>query len=339
MAGLTLLNSFTWSHAIDNASSTLEANTPAPQNGYNLDADFGQSDYNLPIANVTSLVYDLPVGKGRLLLTNSRGPVNAVLGGWQISAINTMQAGTPFNLTYSPNSANAVSPMLTQSWRGQNLYRPNLVSGVPYTQGKKKSLTSGVPNGYLICQQRSYIAAPPPTPAAPLWRARSAVCPRTTAARLPSTRQILDFNKKFNTPIERMKVEFRSEFYNLFNHTNLYLPGGSGGGSAWHRDRHHIGRFDGRIRCRRPHHPNLGTAHHPVRLEGHLLRPAVLPLQRPAQPKQPARLPRGLFFLCPSPLSSVPRGEYIPEVGAFAQAESIFTVGIEQLCGLEGYGL
>ena len=31
-------------------------------------------------------------------------------------------------------------------------------------------------------------------------------------------------NKRFNTPIDRMKVEFRAELYNIFNHTNLYLP-------------------------------------------------------------------------------------------------------------------
>ena len=35
----------------------------------------------------------------------------------------------------------------------------------------------------------------------------------------------LDLNKKFNLPIESMKLEFRAEAYNLFNHTNLYLPG------------------------------------------------------------------------------------------------------------------
>ena len=34
----------------------------------------------------------------------------------------------------------------------------------------------------------------------------------------------LDFNKSFSTPKEGMKIEFRSEFYNIFNHTNLYLP-------------------------------------------------------------------------------------------------------------------
>ena len=35
----------------------------------------------------------------------------------------------------------------------------------------------------------------------------------------------LDFNKRFSTPIENLKVEFRGELYNVFNHTNLALPG------------------------------------------------------------------------------------------------------------------
>jgi hypothetical protein len=34
----------------------------------------------------------------------------------------------------------------------------------------------------------------------------------------------LDVNKRFNTPVESLKIEFRAEAYNLFNHTNMYLP-------------------------------------------------------------------------------------------------------------------
>jgi hypothetical protein len=37
----------------------------------------------------------------------------------------------------------------------------------------------------------------------------------------------LDLNKRFSTPVERMKIEFRAEAYNVFNHTNLYFPGSS----------------------------------------------------------------------------------------------------------------
>jgi len=41
----------------------------------------------------------------------------------------------------------------------------------------------------------------------------------------------LDLNKRFNTSIESLKVEFRGELYNLFNHTNLYLPSSGLGGT------------------------------------------------------------------------------------------------------------
>jgi hypothetical protein len=42
----------------------------------------------------------------------------------------------------------------------------------------------------------------------------------------------LDINKKFSALNDKIKIEFRSELYNIFNHTNLYLPGGNGGGTV-----------------------------------------------------------------------------------------------------------
>jgi len=41
----------------------------------------------------------------------------------------------------------------------------------------------------------------------------------------------LAVNKKFSTPVESLKVEFCSEFYRVFNHTNLYLPSSGLGGT------------------------------------------------------------------------------------------------------------
>jgi len=239
VGGLTLLNSFSWQHAMDNASSTLEANTPCPQNGYNIEADYGQSDYNLPISNITTLVYEMPFGKGKIFMNGGNKLTNTIFGGWQISGVNTMQAGTPFNIQYSVSStaANAVSPMLSQNWRGMSAYRPNLVPGVRYITKKPalSSLTSGYRNGYVQYINPSALAIPYTY----VGGATSGTVnspfgdlPKNYG-RTPAFYQTdLAFNKKFDTPADRVKVEFRSELYNIFNHTNLYLPGGTGGSTV-----------------------------------------------------------------------------------------------------------
>ena len=64
--GLMLLNAFTWSKSKDNGSGSLEnpnGNFPAPQDFYNLDADFGTSAYDQPYNNTTSFVWELPFGR------------------------------------------------------------------------------------------------------------------------------------------------------------------------------------------------------------------------------------------------------------------------------------
>jgi hypothetical protein len=225
VAGLTLLNSFTWSHSLDNASASLEGNTPSPQDGNNIAADYAQSDYNLPITDITSLVYDLPFGRGRQFLGQSNGLVNAVVGGWQLSGINTMQAGTPFNLTYTPNSANALSPQIAATYRGANEYRPNRVNGVPLTERVKLS------SGYIQYVNYSALTLPATKNAG-----GTLLSPFGNESRNPGRTPAYyttDFalNKNFDTPLEGLKVQFRTEMYNAFNHTNLYLPASGLGGT------------------------------------------------------------------------------------------------------------
>ena len=225
-AGLTLLNSFTWEHSLDNASASLEGNTPSPQDANNISADYGQSDYNLPIANITSLVYDVPYGRGRRYGHDLNPVLDAVLGGWQISGINTAQAGTPFNITYSPNSAQLASTQITANYRGVNLYRPNRVAGVPLTQGRKVQQPN---TGYV--QYINYAAIQLPAIDGPNGLLQSPFGDLSrNPGRTPALYQTdLDVNKKFSTPIEGLKIEFRSELYNVFNHTNLYLPSSPSG--------------------------------------------------------------------------------------------------------------
>jgi hypothetical protein len=224
--GLTLLNNFTWGHSLDNASASLEGNTPSPQDGNNIAADYSQSDYNLPVANITSLVYELPVGHGRRFLSTSNGLVDSVLGGWQVSAINTMQAGTPFNITYTPNGAQALSPQISATYRGANEYRPNKVPGQSVTQGRSHRAAN---TGYVNYINLNAFVLPPIKDVA-----GNVLSPFGDATRNPGRTPAfyqtdLALNKKFATPIEGLKVEFRSEFYNIFNHTNLYLPGSISG--------------------------------------------------------------------------------------------------------------
>ena len=232
--GLTLLNSFTWENSLDNASASLEGNTPSPQDGNNIKADYGQSDYNLPVANVTSLVYDLPVGRGRQYMSTTNPVVDTLLGGWQISAINTMQGGTPYNLTYTPNSANAVSPQISATYRGANEYRPNTVAGQPIRlcSSGHTCLAQRLSTGTIQFVNPAAFSLPATKDAS-----GNLLSPFGNTARNPGRtpkfyETDLDLNKRFTTPVERIKVEFRAELYNIFNHTNLYLPSSSLGSAS-----------------------------------------------------------------------------------------------------------
>ncbi|MDP9051823.1 MAG: TonB-dependent receptor [Acidobacteriota bacterium] len=220
VGGLTLLNSFTWEHSLDNASASLEGNTPSPQDGNNTRADYAQSDYNLPLANITSLVYELPFGRGRQFLSAGNGLVDGAIGGWQLSLINTMQSGTPFNITYGPGASNQVSPQISATYRGANEYRPNIIPGVPKILNTQIAST-----GYIQYTNPAAFALP---------ASAAGLSPFGNASRNPLRNTAfyqtdLSLNKKFSTPVESLKVEFRTEFYNILNHTNLYLPGTIGG--------------------------------------------------------------------------------------------------------------
>jgi hypothetical protein len=232
--GLTVLNSFTYEHSLDNASASLEGNTPSPQDANNLRADYAQSDYNLPMADILSLVYDVPVGHGRQFLGSANPVLDAVLGGWQISGINTAQAGTPFNITYTPNSANVVSPQISATYRGANEYRPNRVPGANFVlcHSGHSCLNDRVASNGTI-QYVNYAAFTLP---ATKDTSGDLLTPFGNAPRNPGRtpnyfQTDFDLNKRFSTPIERIKIEFRAELYNIFNHTNLYLPASGLGGT------------------------------------------------------------------------------------------------------------
>ena len=220
VAGLTLLNSFSWSHAMDNAGASLEANTPSLQDYRNPAADYGQSEYNQPIVNTTSLVYELPFGRGRRWM-NTGGVVNQVLGQWQVSAVNQAMSGFPYQINYTPPTANQVSG-IAASYRGSNLYRPNRVAG-QQLNSLDKSKSTGTALQYINLAAISLPTTPSTVNGVP-------VSPFGNMSRDPGRSPIfttlnLAFNKRFDTPVETLKVEFRGELYNALNHTNFTQPG------------------------------------------------------------------------------------------------------------------
>ncbi len=232
--GLTLLNSFSWEHSLDNASASLEGNTPSPQDANNLNADYAQSDYNLPVANVTSLVYELPLGRGREYLPSANPVLDAIVGGWQISAVNTAEGGTPFNITYTPNSANVVSPQISATYRGANEYRPNRVPGADFVlchSGHSCLKDLNVSNGSIQYVNYAAFTLPATKDANSNLLSPFGNAPRNPGRTPNFFETDFDMNKRFSTPMEGLKIEFRAELYNIFNHTNLYLPASGLGGT------------------------------------------------------------------------------------------------------------
>jgi hypothetical protein len=97
-----------------------------------------------------------------------------------------------------------------------------LVAGQPITQGIKNRAAN---TGYVNYINPNAFVLPPIKDAAGNY-----LSPIGTASRNPGRGQAfyqtdMSLNKKFSTPIESLKVEFRTEFYNLFNHTNFTIPG------------------------------------------------------------------------------------------------------------------
>ncbi|MFN0169032.1 MAG: carboxypeptidase regulatory-like domain-containing protein [Bryobacteraceae bacterium] len=106
-SGLTYLASYTWSRAIDMLSGvrTNSNDGTFPQNDACRACERGLSTFHTPHRVVGSAVWELPFGKGRPFL-NGGGISDALLGGWQVSSILTLQAGSPFTFRAGRDIAN-----------------------------------------------------------------------------------------------------------------------------------------------------------------------------------------------------------------------------------------
>jgi hypothetical protein len=198
-SGIYLLNSFTWSKAIDNAPGHLETynGDTSRVNWVDLRSERGLSSFDVPVNNVTALIWDVPFGRGRAYGRDMPAAVNAILGGWRTTLINNMRSGLPVNIFYAPSAAFRACSACNQ--------RPS------YLGGPIQSADQDI-NRYFVAES---IQVPTDR------RFPFGNLGRNVARSHNFYSADLGVFKEFPLPREGARVEFRSEFFNLLNNTNF----------------------------------------------------------------------------------------------------------------------
>src|SRR5579885_2985909 len=185
--GLTLQASYTYSHSIDDVDGDVPGN--AHQNAYAPYLEYADSGYDRRQILVLSYVYDIPA-------PSQHGLAKAILGNWQLSGISIFETGTPINISLPGDNA----------FIGGAPYRPNLVGDPKQGGGTRQEWFN--PQAF---------ARPTPGPYAFGNAGRNVV----RAAGINNTDASLFRNFPGILKVESSGLQFRAEFYNIFNHTNF----------------------------------------------------------------------------------------------------------------------
>ena len=204
--GLYALIGYSWSHTADNGlSDGLGSLLSAPffplPNWRKLDWALSQIDLNQSF--VASVIYDLPFGKGKQFGSDWNNVTNTLLGGYQVTVIQRISSGFPDPLIDTNNQSGSY---FQNGGNGDNWNRPNQVVGCN---------VRGAQNGRIQFINPSCFVAPP-------------IGQLGDASRVPVTGPDFvntDFSviKQFPLPRE-MGLNFRAEFFNLWNHAQFGLP-------------------------------------------------------------------------------------------------------------------
>jgi hypothetical protein len=211
--GLQFEASYTWAHSIDIASN---ANLGPTQNNSDFryfrdpEAERGNSDFDVRQRLVLNSIYELPVGHGKKFFGDASGFANQVVGGWQVANIVSVSTGNWYTvLDANGNFANADGGAGGVSQRPDLVGNPNQAGPVPGNPG---------------------CAAPSRIHTSTAWFNTCAfVDPalgsfgdvgRNTIESPGYTTWDLSVFKNFRTS-EGTNLEFRSEFFNVLNHTNF----------------------------------------------------------------------------------------------------------------------
>jgi Carboxypeptidase regulatory-like domain/TonB dependent receptor len=190
--GLTFLASYTWAHALDIASN---ADLGAQNGGdfryfKNPAAEYGNSDFDVRNRFVFSYLYELPIGHGKRAFGNASGVLDEIIGGWQVGGITSVSSGNWFTILDANGVANSDGqqrPDLIGDPRGTPCVAHTFFNTCAFTDPAQGSFGD---------VHRNSVQGP--------------------------GYQIWDFSlfKNFSVT-ERAKLEFRAEFFNVFNHPNL----------------------------------------------------------------------------------------------------------------------
>ena len=214
---------YAWSHSIDNSSVSGLSGFLGTTGGTYLDSfqpglDRGSSDFDARHRFAAHWIWQIPLGR------NSQDwKTRYLLGGWEISGLLSYQTGQPFTINdsgvpdLSPGSS--TRPRLTgTSPRAGSLVpdavSPNSFLYLPINQVYDASgacIADTVPFGCEISVNGPF----------------DGILSRNTFRQPGTYYQNTALLKSILLPKEGMKLQFRAEFYNLFNHPNLYINGGS----------------------------------------------------------------------------------------------------------------
>jgi hypothetical protein len=198
--GFNIISSYTFAKSIDETSGIRVQgyDTLFPQNSYCLQCERAPSSFDTRHRLIFSSLYDLPIGKGKLVNINNRF-LNAVIGGWETGGTLTLQSGVPVNLTIGG---------VDNSGTANGYDRPNYVYGVnPYMANETPSKWYN-PDAFVEAPQGSF----------------GNVGRNFMTA--PKTFTIdAQVHKEFHMPYkENHLLQFRVEAFNVLNHPNWGEP-------------------------------------------------------------------------------------------------------------------
>lgn len=198
--GVYFQAAYTYAHGIDEGSQSFsESQGNAAPNPYTFFASLnrGPSDFDITHNFVFNFTYAIPSPR------SSNGVVKGVFAGWELGGILTAQTGSPFSVLIHTDQANSGTVQ-------QDLQRPNFAPG---TGCSTNAINPGNPSNYINLQCFSY---PNPGEIGNLGR---------NTLRGPG---LVDFDpslsKTWGFDQERMKLQFRAEFFNILNRSNFFEP-------------------------------------------------------------------------------------------------------------------